>query len=83
MNKIDNFYTENIENFSKSYFSYLKEIFDKVRLSEIKSFIEVLLTARESGSTIFLLAMVVVRQQQATLLMIWHLVQMSMKNHSK
>ena len=53
MNKIDNFYTENIENFSKSYFSYLKEIFDKVRLSEIKSFIEVLLTARESGSTIF------------------------------
>jgi D-sedoheptulose 7-phosphate isomerase len=53
MNKIDNFYTEDIENFSKSYFSYLKEIFDKVRLSEIKSFIEVLLTARESGSTIF------------------------------
>jgi D-sedoheptulose 7-phosphate isomerase len=53
MNKIDKFYTEDIEKFSKAYFLYLKEIFDKVSLLEIKSFIEVLLAARESGSTIF------------------------------
>jgi len=53
MNKIDNFFTEDIEVFSKSYFSYLNEIFDKVDLSEIRVFIEVLLAARESGATIF------------------------------
>ena len=53
MNKIDKFYTNDIEQFSKSYFSYLKEIFDKVDLSEIKSFVEILLAARENGSTIF------------------------------
>jgi len=53
MNKIDNFFTEDIEQFSKSYFSYLKEIFDKVDLKEIKSFVEILLAARERGATIF------------------------------
>jgi D-sedoheptulose 7-phosphate isomerase len=53
MNRIDGFYTENIEQFSKSYFSYLKEIFDKVDLSEIKIFVELLLSARESGANIF------------------------------
>jgi D-sedoheptulose 7-phosphate isomerase len=53
MNKIDSFFTEDIEQFSKSYFSYLKEIFDKIDRSEIKSFVEVLLAARESGATIF------------------------------
>lgn len=53
MNKIDKFYTNDIEKFSKSYFSYLKEIFDKVNLAEIKSFVEILLAARESGATIF------------------------------
>ena len=30
MNRIDGFFTENIEQFSQSYFSYLKEIIDKV-----------------------------------------------------
>ena len=53
MNRIDGFFTENIEQFSKSYFSYLKEIFDKVDLSEIKIFVDLLLSARESGATIF------------------------------
>ena len=53
MNRIDGFFTENIEQFSKSYFSYLKEIFDKVDLSEIKIFVELLLSARKSGATIF------------------------------
>jgi len=53
MNKIDLFFTKNVEQFSKSYLTYLKEIFDKIKLSEIKSFIEILLDARESGTTIF------------------------------
>ena len=53
MNRIDGFFTENIEQFSKSYFSYLKEIIDKVDLSEIKIFVELLLSARKSGATIF------------------------------
>ncbi len=53
MNKIDKFFTEDIEQFSKSYFEYLKKIFDKVNLSEIKSFVEILLAARENGATIF------------------------------
>ena len=53
MNKIDNFFTKNIEQFSKSYFDYLKEIFDKINLSEIQTFVETILFARESGNTIF------------------------------
>ena len=53
MNKIDSFFTEDIEQFSKSYFSYLKEIFDKINLSEIRLFVESLLAARERGATIF------------------------------
>ena len=53
MNKIDSFFTKDIEQFSKSYFSYLKEVFDKVNLLEIRQFAEILLAARESGATIF------------------------------
>jgi len=53
MNKIDSFFTEDIEQFSKSYFSYLKEIFDNINLLEIKMFVSVLLDARERGATIF------------------------------
>ena len=52
MNKIDSFFTEDIEQFSKSYFAYLKEIFDKIDLLEIKLFIDVLLSARENGAMI-------------------------------
>jgi len=53
MNKIDKFFTKDATLFSKSYFEYLKEIFDKIDLTEIKEFIELLLMARETGSTIF------------------------------
>ena len=53
MNKIDSFFTENIKHFSRSYFEYLKEIFDKIDLSEIEAFIETILSARERGATIF------------------------------
>ena len=53
MNKIDSFFTEDVKQFSSSYFSYLKEIFDKISLSEIQIFVEILLVARENGTTIF------------------------------
>ena len=53
MNQIDKFYTEDIEQFAKSYFDYLKEIIDKIDVSEINEFVEVILAARENASTIF------------------------------
>jgi D-sedoheptulose 7-phosphate isomerase len=53
MNKIDKFFTKDVALFSKSYFEYLKEIFDKIDLTDIKEFIELLLIARETGATIF------------------------------
>ena len=53
MNKVDEFFSKDIKQFSKSYLEYLKEIFDKLDLLEIKSFVEVLLDARNTGATIF------------------------------
>jgi D-sedoheptulose 7-phosphate isomerase len=53
MNKLDDFFTEDVEKFSKLYFDYLKDVFDKIDLSEIKIFIDILLLARERGATIF------------------------------
>jgi len=53
MSAIDRFYTEDIEKFSISYFNYLKEIFEKIDVSEIKAFVETILAARENSSTIF------------------------------
>ena len=42
MNQIDKFFTEDIEQFSKSYFDYLTEVFDKIDLTEINKFVELL-----------------------------------------
>mgnify|MGYP003970639775 CR=1 FL=1 len=53
MDRIDSFFTENIEKFSKSYFDYLKEIFDKIDLIEIQEFVKILLAARDRKKTIF------------------------------
>jgi D-sedoheptulose 7-phosphate isomerase len=53
MNRVDSFFTKDIEQFSKSYFDYIKEIFDKVDLLEIKMFVETLLVARENNNNIF------------------------------
>jgi len=53
MNQIDKFFTEDIEQFSKAYFDYLKKVFDKIDLTEINKFVELLLEARKSGSTVF------------------------------
>ena len=53
MNEIDKFYTKDVVQFSKSYFHYLTEIFKKIDLFEVQSFIDTLLSARDSGSVIF------------------------------
>ena len=53
MNEIDKFYTKDVVQFSKSYFHYLTEIFKKIDLCEVQSFIDTLLSARDSGSVIF------------------------------
>jgi len=53
MNNLEVMFTEDIERYSKSYFGYLKQIFDQIDLSEIKKFVEVILDARESAATIF------------------------------
>ena len=53
MNNIDRFFTEDIENFSKSYFDYLKNILASIDVFEIKKFIDTLLNARKNRATIF------------------------------
>lgn len=53
MNNIDKIFTENVEEFSHSYFNYLTDIFNKINLSEIRVFVETLLMARENKATIF------------------------------
>ena len=53
MNEIDKFYTRDVVDFSKSYFNYLTELFKKIDLREIQSFVDTLLSAREAGSLIF------------------------------
>ncbi len=52
-NNVDQFYTKNIVDFSFSYFEYLKKIFDNLNLDSIKSFVEILLVARENDANIF------------------------------
>ena len=52
-NNLDKFYTEDIIDFSRSYFNYLKQVMDRVDLSSIRRFIEALLDARERGAMIF------------------------------
>jgi D-sedoheptulose 7-phosphate isomerase len=53
MNNLDRLFTKDIEQFSKSYFDYLKNIIDQVDVAEVRDFVEVILDARERGSTIF------------------------------
>ena len=52
-NNLDKIFTEDIEQFSRSYFDYLKQIFDEIDVYEIRNFIEVILDARERSATIF------------------------------
>lgn len=53
MNNLDRMFTTNVEDFSRGYFDYLKQVLDAIELSEIRAFVEELLDARMRGSTIF------------------------------
>ena len=53
MNNLDRIYTEDIEQFSSSYFDYLKQVIDQVDVSEIKKFVAEILSAKERESTIY------------------------------
>jgi len=55
MNKLDQIFntSTNINNFSTSYFKYLGEVLNKISLDEIECFVNLILEARERGSTIF------------------------------
>ena len=55
MNKIDQIYSESlsINDYSKSYIDYLTSVLNSIALSEIEKFVEVLLEARERGSSIY------------------------------
>jgi len=53
MNKIDEIFLKDVEIFSKSYFKYLGDIFNRIDLSEIRIFVDTLLDARKKGARIF------------------------------
>ena len=55
MNKLDQIYSESlsINDYSKSYIDYLTSVLNSIALSDIEKFVEVLLEARERGSSIF------------------------------
>ena len=55
MNNIDQIYSESlsIKDYSKSYIDYLSSVLNNISLTDIEKFIEVLLEARERGSSIF------------------------------
>ena len=55
MNKLDQIYSESlsINDYSKSYIDYLTSVLNRIALSDIEKFVEVLLEARERGSSIF------------------------------
>jgi D-sedoheptulose 7-phosphate isomerase len=55
MNNLDKIYINNtdVREFSKSYFEYLGNVIRNISLSEIENFVNLILEARNRGSTIF------------------------------
>lgn len=53
MNSLDRIFTMDVEDFSRNYFEYLKQVLDAIDLAEIRAVVESLLDARERGATIF------------------------------
>ena len=55
MNKIDQIYSSSnsIKDYSRSYMQYLASVLKSISLTDIEKFVEVLLEARERGSSIF------------------------------
>lgn len=52
-NNVDRFYTRDIEEFSRSYIGYLKEVLDGIDPAAIRRLVEILLDARERSATVF------------------------------
>jgi D-sedoheptulose 7-phosphate isomerase len=55
MNNIDKFFNKDPVQFAASYFQYLNKILSDINLNEIKVFIDILLSARDAGATIFMI----------------------------
>ena len=53
MNNLDRIFTEDIEVFSSNYFNYLQKVLNRIDLATIGQFASTLLSARNSGATIF------------------------------
>jgi D-sedoheptulose 7-phosphate isomerase len=55
MNNIDKIFSNsnNISDYSKSYFDYLGAVLGNISLDEIENFVKLILDARDRGSTIF------------------------------
>jgi D-sedoheptulose 7-phosphate isomerase len=53
MNNLDKIYTEDASEFARAYLEYLSEVLKNIDTKSIGEFVNILLTARERGSTIF------------------------------
>lgn len=53
MNNLDRFFTKNPADFASSYLQYLTEILGRIDPQAVGRFVEVLLSARERGGTVF------------------------------
>ena len=53
MNQLDQLFTPEVEVFSTAYFSYLKQVLDRIDLTDIKQFVNALLDARERYATVY------------------------------
>ena len=53
MNKVDQIYSPNIEEYSHAYFKYLFQILNNISLADIDAFVKTLLSARNTGATVY------------------------------
>ncbi len=53
MNNLDRMFTTDVEEFSRSYFTYLNKVIDSIDSAEIRQFVETLLDARSRKATVF------------------------------
>ena len=53
INNLERIFTEDIEEFSRSYLNYIKKVIDNISVIEIRNFVEVLLDARDRGAMVF------------------------------
>ena len=52
-NNLDRFYTSNPLDFAREYLEYVQAVLRRINIEEVASFINLLLLARERGSTVF------------------------------